>query len=147
MAGRALCQLHSLPIVALRHTTRHPTLCCSHNPASVAPGASGTAATAATAAAAAAPPAPSNPSVEAAASEAAPSDPSEGAAANGSDDDDVPLGTADLRHFIEQRGIAAQIVPSLVSGGAAPPAGSVEVKSLVFLVELQPIVSVTTDRR
>lgn len=50
------------------------------------------------------------------------------------------LGTADLRRFLEQHGIAAAVVPALE--GAPPPPGCVEVKSLVYLLGTQPLVLV-----
>lgn len=53
----------------------------------------------------------------------------------------APLGTDDLRRFIEQHGIAAAVVPPL--NGALPPAPDCcEVKSLLFLADGQPLVLV-----
>ena len=51
----------------------------------------------------------------------------------------APLGTEDLRRFMQQRGIAGAIVPAL--NGTPLPAGCCEVKSLVFLADGRPLVS------
>ena len=51
----------------------------------------------------------------------------------------APLSTSHLERFIAERGIAARVVPQL--GGAPPPPGCCELKSLIFLADGQPIVS------
>lgn len=58
--------------------------------------------------------------------------------------DNIPLGTADLEAFCQQRGISAALVPAL--GGKPPPPGCVEVKSLLFLVNNHPVVSNPQER-
>jgi len=62
--------------------------------------------------------------------------------ATSSADEDTPLGTADLERFMSLHGITAAVVPPLDGAPLPPGQLACEVKSLVFLADTQPIVSV-----